>query len=212
MPSQCMDPFINQILQNRYCIQSILGRQKGRRTFLATDSATGSTVVIKVLFFGPDCTWEDHRLFEREAQVLKDLSHSVIPQYLDYFEINTELGKGFALVQTYIEAKSLQDWVKAGRTFSDEDLKAIARQLLAILDYLHHRQPPVIHRDIKPSNVLLGDRSAHGFGQVYLVDFGSVKTAFHEDNEGTQTIVGSYGYMPPEQLLGKRYLPLIFTV
>jgi hypothetical protein len=37
-------------------------------------------------------------------------------------------------VQTYIEAKSLQTWLDAGRTFSEEDLISIAKQLLTILD------------------------------------------------------------------------------
>jgi serine/threonine protein kinase len=58
----------------------------------------------------------------------------------------------------------------------------------------------VIHRDIKPSNVLLTDRTAHSPGQVYLIDFGSVQTAI---SCGTQTVVGTYGYMPPEQFGGR---------
>lgn len=194
-----MEPLIGHVLHDRYQIQSLLGRQTGRRTFLANDLQTESSVVIKLLLFGPDFTWEDLKLFEREAEVLKALDHPTIPRYLDYFETETELGKGFVLVQTYIEARSLQDWIQSGRTFSEEELKTIATQLLGILDYLHHRQPPVIHRDIKPSNILLGDRSGNRLGQVYLIDFGSVQTAVHT---GTWTVVGTYGYMPPEQFGG----------
>lgn len=52
----------------------------------------------------------------------------------------------------------------------------------------------------KPSNILLGDRSGNSFGKVHLVDFGSVQTATHG---GTVTVVGTYGYMPPEQFGGK---------
>ena len=110
------------------------------------------------------------------------------------------MGQGFALVQSYIEARSLQQWAEEGRTFSEEEVKAIATQLLEILDYLHNRQPQVIHRDIKPSNILLGDRSGNSIGQVYLVDFGSVQTV---KQDGTLTIVGTYGYMPPEQFAGR---------
>jgi serine/threonine protein kinase len=62
----------------------------------------------------------------------------------------------------------------------------------------------VIHRDIKPSNILLtSDRSAHQVGELYLVDFGSVQTAVRET--GTMTIVGTYGYMPPEQFSGRAF-------
>ncbi len=75
--------------------------------------------------------------------------------------------------------------------------------MLEVLEYLHTRQPPVIHRDIKPSNILLRNRSGNSPGSVYLVDFGSVQTAQHG---GTITVVGTYGYMPPEQF-GGRSLP-----
>jgi serine/threonine protein kinase len=60
----------------------------------------------------------------------------------------------------------------------------------------------VIHRDIKPSNILLGNRSGNSIGDVYLVDFGSVQTVAKKE-EGTITIVGSYGYIPLEQFGGQ---------
>jgi serine/threonine protein kinase len=160
-----MDRLIGKVLHDRYCIQSLLARQTGRRTFLARDLQTELSVVVKLLLFSPDFTWDDLKLFEREAFVLKSLAHPAIPKYLDCFEVETELGKGFALVQTYIEARSLKDWIQSGRTFSEEDIKAIAKKLLGILDYLHNRQPPVVHRDIKPSNILLGDRSGNSPGR-----------------------------------------------
>jgi serine/threonine protein kinase len=195
-----MEILVNQVLLDRYQVQSLLGRQTGRRTFLARDLQTEQSVVLKLLLFGPDFTWDDLKLFEREAEVLKSLDLPTIPKYLDCFDVETELGKGFVLVQTYIPAKSLQNWLDAGRTFSEEELVSIAKQLLTILDYLHNRQPAVIHRDLKPSNILLGDRSGNSPGQVYLVDFGSVKTAA---NGSTITVVGTYGYMPPEQFGGQ---------
>lgn len=195
-----MDKLLGQVLSDRYCIQSLLGHKTGRRTFLANDLQTKSPVVIKLLLFNPDFTWDDLKLFEREAETLKSLDHPAIPRYLDSFEIDTKLGKGFALVQSYIEARSLQEWMQSGRTFSEQELQTIAEELLGILDYLHSHRPSVIHRDIKPSNILLGDRSGNSPGQVYLVDFGSVQTIKRDD---TITIVGTYGYMPPEQFEGK---------
>lgn len=194
-----MELLTNQVLGDRYQIKSLIGRQTGRRTFLAGDLQTQQSVILKLLLFGIDFTWDDLKLFEREAEVLKSLDLPAIPKYLDWFDVDTELGKGFVLVQTYIEAKSLQNWLDTGRTFSEEELISIAKQLLTILDYLHDRQPAVIHRDIKPSNILLGDRSGNSPGQVYLVDFGSVKTV---NNGSTITVVGTYGYMPPEQFGG----------
>jgi serine/threonine protein kinase len=193
---------LQRVFSDRYRIQSLLGRQNGRRTFLALDLQTERLVVLKLLLFDPDFTWDGLKLFEREAEVLKSLDLPAIPKYLDCFDVDTELGKGFMLVQTYIEAKSLQHWLKAGRTFSEEELIAIAKSLLTILDYIHTHQPVVIHRDIKPSNILLSDRSGHSPGQVYLVDFGSVQTAAAVEGS-TITVVGTYGYMPPEQFGGQ---------
>ncbi|MDJ0634287.1 MAG: serine/threonine-protein kinase [Xenococcaceae cyanobacterium MO_188.B29] len=215
----------DEILQGRYAIERQLRKHAGRQTLLARDLATQELVVIKLLTFGNDFEWQDLKLFAREAQILQELSHPAIPCYLDYFELNLPDLKGFALVQTYIPARSLSEHLQAGRTFSEVEVKQIAKALLEVLIYLHERLPPVIHRDLKASNVLLGaprsgslrDRSGEHVGQVYLVDFGSVrglsdgssescadfvKTAVAQQ-DGSITVVGTYGYMPPEQFGGR---------
>src|SRR4028118_1109915 len=187
---------------SRYEVQQQLGKNAGRRTLLARDLETQELVVVKLLSFGSDFDWEDLKLFQREAETLKALNHPFIPRYLDYFEIDSPQLKGFALVQTYIEAPSIEEHLKAGRTFSEAELKQLAKSLLEILIYLHGRQPPVIHRDLKPSNILLSNRSGNNVGQVYLVDFGSVQTLAAREG-GTITVVGTYGYMPQEQFGGR---------
>lgn len=85
----------------------------------------------------------------------------------------------------------------------NQDIQHIARDLLSILIYLHSRQPAIIHRDIKPSNILLGDRSGNCVGNVYLVDFDSVQVHTEAKVGSTMTVVGTYGYMPPEQFGGQ---------
>jgi serine/threonine protein kinase len=189
-------------LGDRYQILEQLGKKAGRKTFLATDLQTQATVVIKLLTFSKDFEWDDLKLFEREAETLKSLNHSAIPKYLDFFEVDLPHSKGLALVQSYIPAQSLEEQIKAGRRFGEPEVKQLATALVEILIYLHSQQPPVIHRDIKPSNILLGDRSGNSVGQVYLVDFGSVQTLAATEG-GTITVVGTYGYMPPEQFGGR---------
>ena len=191
-----------EILGERYEIQQQLGKKAGRRTLLACDLLTQELVIIKLLIFGGDFEWDDLKLFEREAETLKSLSHPLIPRYLDYFELNSPSLQGFALVQTYISAPTLEQSLKAGRSFTETEIKQIAKTLLEILIYLHGLHPPVIHRDIKPSNILLGDRSGNSVGQVYLVDFGSVQTVLATEGS-TRTVVGTYGYMPLEQFGGR---------
>ena len=193
---------IDKIGQGRYVIERQLRKHAGRQTLLARDLVTQELAIVKLLTFGSDFEWQDLKLFAREAQILQELSHPAIPRYLDYFELNLPELKGFALVQTYIPAKSLEEHLQGGRTFSEIEVKQIARALLEVLIYLHERLPPVVHRDLKVSNVLLGDRSGENVGQVYLVDFGSVKTAVLQQ-DGSITVVGTYGYMPPEQFGGR---------
>ncbi|MGV0024259.1 serine/threonine protein kinase [Phormidesmis priestleyi] len=187
---------------DRYEIQQPLGKKAGRQTWLAWDRHTQERVVIKLLSFSHDFEWDDLKLFEREAATLQSLDHPAIPRYLDFFEFDQGDRKGFALVQTYIEANSLEQHLKSGRSFTEAEVEQLARELLEILRYLHDRQPPVIHRDIKPSNVLLTNRSGNSPGQVHLVDFGSVQTLAAKEG-GTITVVGTYGYMPPEQFGGR---------
>jgi len=193
---------IYKIFKKRYAIHKQISKNAGRRTFLARDLKNKKWVVIKLLIFGENFQWEELKLFEREAETLKRISHPAIPRYLDCFDLDTSSGKGFALVQSYIPAKSLEKWLKSGRRFSEENVKQLAQALLKILCFLQEQNPPIIHRDIKPSNILLSNRSGNSIGQVYLVDFGSVKTL--AANKGsTITVVGTYGYMPPEQFGGQ---------
>lgn len=193
------------ILRDRYIIQKQLGKRGGRETLLAQDKITQKLVVIKLLKFGFDFEWEYLKLFEREAQTLQNISHPAIPKYLDYFEIDLPNCKGFALVQSYLKAQSLAEQIKVGKNFTEEEIKQIAAKNLEILIYLHARKPPIIHRDLKPSNILLTNSFENNIGEVYLIDFGSVQNVAAREG-GTITIVGTYGYMPPEQF-GDRCVP-----
>ncbi|MEM1391969.1 MAG: serine/threonine-protein kinase [Cyanobacteria bacterium P01_H01_bin.150] len=195
---------IGELLDNRYEVLSILGKKTGRRTLKVRDLHSLELAVIKLLSFNNDFEWDDLKLFEREARTLKNLSHGSIPGYIDYFELKKPLS-GFALVQTYIQAQTLEQHLNSGRSFTETEVKQIAIKILDILVYLHSISPPVIHRDIKPSNVLLSDRSGNHVGDVHLIDFGSVQTAAVKEF-GTRTVVGTYGYMALEQF-GDRTVP-----
>ena len=202
MTEQFGSDWLGKRLCERYEIRRELGKAIGRRTLLAKDIQTQRDVVIKLLTFGSDFEWANLRLFEREGEVLKSLKHDGIPNYLDYFEIDLPQVKGYALVQSYVNGRSLQEQLKSGHTFNEAEVIDIAQRLLAILQYLHSQTPPIIHRDLKPSNILLGERSGHSQGKLYLVDFGSVQAPYVNPS-GTLTIVGTYGYMPPEQFGGR---------
>ncbi|XHX78264.1 MAG: serine/threonine protein kinase [Stenomitos frigidus ULC029] len=186
-----------QILGDRYEVERQIGKQTGRWTLLARDLETQDQVVIKLLFLDDALEWDDLKLFEREVEILKALSHPSIPRYLGFFEHQLPNDKALALIQTYVPGKSLEQCLQEQRLFTEVETKQLAKALLNILIYLHGQQQPIVHRDIKPSNILLANR------QVYLVDFGSVKALTSTGDTSAFTVVGTYGYMPPEQFSGR---------
>jgi serine/threonine protein kinase len=191
-----------KIVQGRYQLKQQLGQNAGRQTWLAEDLQAQPTeqVVVKLLAFNPQMQWEELKLFEREAQILKNLNHPRIPKYRDYFSVeqleDSEL-PWFGLVQEYIPGSSLQQLLDGGKNFTEQRGRYLAADILEILIYLHESIPPVLHRDIKPSNIILG-KDKH----FYLVDFGAVQDKAASEG-ATFTVVGTNGYAPPEQFWGK---------
>lgn len=189
-----------QILQDRYQIQRQLGNNGIRQTWQALDlqasDGENSIVVVKLLAFGGTVHWDDLKLFEREAQILKQLNHPRIPRYIDYFCIDDRT-LWFALIQEYIPGESLKEKLAVGKRFSEKRARKIAVEVLNILTYLHELNPGVLHRDIKPSNLIWGDDN-----RIYLVDFGAVQDKAAREGV-TFTVVGTYGYAPMEQFGGR---------
>lgn len=193
-----------QILGDRYKVEQQLGKKSGRWTLLARDLVTQDPVILKIICTDDELTADDLKLFQREVETLQTLEHSATPKYLGYFEVDLpKAGKALALIQSYMEGHSLQDYLAEGRTFSEVEVRQIAATILDILIYLHNHQPAIVHRDIKPSNILLtGNPEQPTLGPMYLVDFGSVRLSIPSEFT-TQLVIGSDGYMPPEQM-GRR--------
>ena len=189
-----------QVLNDRYQLQEKLGERPNRQTWLAIDLEAAETkkqqVVIKLLAFGGQMQWQDLKLFEREAQILREVKHLYIPKYYNYFSIDEGI-LWFALVEEYLPGSSLQNLVNQGKRFTQQEVNNIAIELLKIIDFLHRLKPQVLHRDIKPSNIILGED-----GHVYLIDFGAVQDKAAVEG-ASFTVVGTYGYTPMEQFGGK---------
>ncbi len=186
-----------QVIHNRYQLKQKLGQTAGRQTWLAEDiSVPNTAVVVKLLAFGDEVQWEDVKLFEREAQVLRQLAHPQIPKYRDSFSVDDRL-LWFGLVQDYIPGSSLKQLLAQGKHYTEQQVRQIAIDILDVLTYLHELSPPVLHRDIKPSNLICGEGD-----RIYLVDFGAVQDRAAREG-ATFTVVGTYGYAPIEQFSGR---------
>ncbi|WP_218080715.1 serine/threonine protein kinase [Anthocerotibacter panamensis] len=183
-------------LQDRYLLQERLGANGAKQTWLAQDKALDALVTVKALYFGQGMEWQDLKLFEREAATLEHLNHPRIPRYRDSFWVEQPEGNYFCLIQDYIPGISLTERIQQGKALTETEVERIAREVLEVLVHLHGQNPPVIHRDIKPSNLIWGTDE-----QIYVVDFGSVQAGAQQGR--TITVVGTYGYMPPEQFGGR---------
>jgi hypothetical protein len=188
------------MIQARYKLRRVLGQGGSGITYEAEDCFTGRIVALKELSLRGLNDWKKLELFEREAKVLKSLDHPAIPDYVDYFQVDTLDDRTFYIAQELAEGASLAALVAAGERFDELEVRRIARAILDVLVYLHELTPPIIHRDIKPQNIIRRED-----GQIYLVDFGAVQTVYRDTMAFGSTVVGTYGYMAPEQFRGQAY-------
>jgi serine/threonine protein kinase len=188
-------------MNNKYTIQDKLGRGGSGITYTALDTNNNEKVAIKVLSLSKLDNWKKIELFERESKILQQLNHPSIPKYIDYFQKETADNIDFCIVQQLAPGQSLATLIKNGWQPNEIIVKEIAEKVLDILVYLQSLNPPIIHRDIKPQNIIYQPDT----GELFLVDFGAVKHTYH-NTVMASTVVGTYGYMAPEQFRGQALL------
>jgi hypothetical protein len=176
----------------RFRILRSLGEGTQGQTFDAVDVREGRPVAIKRFDVRGAVAWKDVELAEREARVLQSLSHPKLPRYVDRFEEDGAL----YLVMDKIEGESLATIRKRDGGLGEREVERFLRDAAEVLAYLHGRSPPVIHRDLKPGNVVRRPDGSFAF-----VDFGAVRDKLRP--EGGSTVVGTFGFMAPEQFQGR---------
>lgn len=175
----------------RYVVVGVLGSGAQGKTLDAVDKREGRPVAIKRFDVSGAKSWKDVELAEREARVLASLSHPMLPKYVEHFEEDGIL----YLVMEKIEGTPLSVLRKKG-PLPEADVVRLLSDAREMLRYLHGRAPPVIHRDLKPANVIRRPNGSFAF-----VDFGAVRDRMRP--EGGSTVVGTFGYMAPEQFQGR---------
>lgn len=183
------------MLNERYYLLKILGKNVGV-TYKAFDEKTKNNVIIKELSIKKVKDWKDEELFKREAETLLSINHNEIPDFIDYFELNIGKKIKYYTVMEFIHGDTLAKRMEF-INYPEYKVIEVIKEIAKILDYLHNLTPPIIHRDIKPTNIVKRKKD----GKYVLIDFGSVVDALKPD--GDSTVAGTFGYMAPEQFMGK---------
>jgi response regulator RpfG family c-di-GMP phosphodiesterase/tRNA A-37 threonylcarbamoyl transferase component Bud32 len=177
----------------KYQIQGVLGQGGMGIVYSAFDPAIQRTVAIKTVTksaLDPADLQYALTRFRHEAQAVGRLTHSRIAAIYDYDE-DAEIAY---IVMELVNGKSLFHHLQGDARFGLKEIGELVRQLLDGLGYAHAQG--VVHRDVKPSNILINDD-----GRLKLTDFGIARL---DSSTLTQVgeIMGSPGYMSPEQFLG----------
>lgn len=178
------------VLDGKYEILKEIGRGGMSIVYLARDNRLNKQWAVKEIKNDGSKSAETLlKGLEREANILKNVDHPVLPRIVDI--INQ---KGIIyVVMDFIEGTNLAEVLKEEGAQPQDKVIEWGRQLASALDYLHSMNPPIIYRDMKPSNVMLKPE-----GGVKLIDFGTAKEYTIENNADT-TALGTRGYAAPEQ-------------
>ena len=185
------------VLSDRYRLAEVLGRGGSSTVYAGVDARSGASVAVKVLDPEPaHRSTERERLF-REARICAGIQHDGIVRVLDSGPLPD--GRAY-LVMERLEGRTLACRLEGCFWLPLEEAVPVAAQLLAALEAAH--RAGVVHRDVKPDNVFLLGRGDGA--RVKLIDFGIGRDLGNPASRVTEpeVVVGTVGYMAPEQLFG----------
>ncbi|HZG91176.1 MAG TPA: serine/threonine-protein kinase, partial [Pseudonocardia sp.] len=184
-----------RVIGGRYVVLGELGRGGMGVVWRAEDRVIGRQVAVKELHLADGLPAEQRNQFRerllREARTAGRLSD---PGIVTVYDVVTDNGVDH-IVMELIEARTLADVVAAQGPLDERTAIPVAQQLLSALRAAH--DAGIAHRDVKPGNVMLGPD-----GRVKLTDFGIAQATDDTRLTSTGLIVGSPGYLSPEQLDG----------
>jgi eukaryotic-like serine/threonine-protein kinase len=162
--------------------------------FQAHDQELGRDVAVKLLSARYATDESLRARFRREALAAARLSSN--PNIVTIFDVAEHEGRPL-IVMELMAGGSLEERLSRGRPCDPGQALAWLEQAAGALDAAH--EAGVVHRDVKPGNLLLDDR-----GQIKVADFGIASATGMDSFTQTGTILGTAGYLSPEQARGAR--------
>jgi serine/threonine protein kinase len=184
------------ILPPRYTDVEHIARGGMGDVYRATDTVLGRTVAVKVLADRYAGDSDIRQRFKNEGLAAARLSGA--PSTVTIFDVGETDEQPF-IVMEFLEGGSLEQRLKAGRPKTADVLRWLD-QAAAALDAGH--AAGVVHRDLKPGNLLLD-----GHGEVHVADFGVASAVGLDSLTMTGMVLGTSGYLSPEQARGERATP-----
>jgi serine/threonine protein kinase len=186
-----------EILPVRYRDPRLIARGGMGEVYCGVDTVLGRPVAIKLLAEPYAADTEIRRRFTREALAAARLSGE--PNIVTIYDVGELHGRPF-IVMEYVANGSLEDVLRREGALPPARALPWLEQAAHALDAAHARG--VVHRDVKPANLLLDER-----GDVHVADFGVASAAGLESLTQTGTVLGTAGYLAPEQAQGGRTSP-----
>ena len=165
--------------------------------YRATDAVLGRAVAVKLLAERYSRDEAVRGRFTREALAAARLSGE--PNIVTVFDVGEHAERPF-IVMEYLEGGSLEERIEKDGTQEVGQSLEWLEQAATALDAAHRHG--VVHRDVKPANLML-DRN----GNVHVADFGIASAAGTDSLTMTGTVLGTAGYLSPEQAQGERATP-----
>jgi serine/threonine-protein kinase len=182
-------------LPSRYTNARPIGSGGMGEIYRATDRELDRDVAVKVLAARYAQDEPSRRRFKREALAAARLSGH--PNIVTIFDVAEQHDGRPMIVMAYLSGGSLEQRAKGSDPCPPGQVLDWLEEAAAALDAAH--AAGIVHRDVKPGNLLLDDR-----GHVHVADFGIASAVGMDSFTLTGTILGTAGYLSPEQARGER--------
>jgi tRNA A-37 threonylcarbamoyl transferase component Bud32 len=181
-----------RFVSGHYTLHSLLGSGGMADVFLAHDEVLGRNVALKILKKQYAADEGFVELFRREARCAASLNH---PNIVTIYDWGCSENETYYIAMEHVPGCTLKDRIRTEGFLDPYVALEVAAWVAQALGFAHERE--MIHRDVKSQNILLTEA-----GIVKVADFGIARAADATTTSGSNPILGTAGYMSPEQIQG----------